>query len=740
MSNPACSACGRSGPWRRLRHGLCPTCYSWTNVERCGGCGRTAPVNARTEVGAALCQRCRVRQVAAARTGELHARAVAVVLDVEPALNAGDVLAAVARAAGGFRQAVWLTDALDDPDALAGSTTAPRVVDRLVAELQALGAERVEAPRCVRCGRHHRLDKRLDGHRACSACANAVRLATCGRCGREGRVVSRDDDGSAVCSACWKKDPAHWEPCARCGRVRLAARRQADGTAWCRWCSRPEAVCVDCGGVKPCEGVRSGQFRCHACSRRRAPCSRCGRQAKVAAVWASGPVCTTCRLAGLSAKATCEGCGQWRRPDPRHPSGRCSDCVGLPPLNVCGGCGIEERLYTAGRCHGCTLAARLDELLASDSTAAVDLGSLRQLLLATGQPRAALRWIAKPATATALRRLADGDLVLSHAGLDELGDTLAVGHLRAVLVAAGLLPARDEAVARLEAWVAAHLDLVEPVEDRRVVEAFATWWVLRRQRIRAARTDTISTKTARRQIRRAIEFCAFLRDHDRTLATCTQADVDLWLAGPPARRHVRDFLRWAHRHRLCPDVTVVRRQQGWPARHIDVDSHQALVRRLLDDDGLAVVDRLAGLFVACYGQTPARLVRLTLDHVTLDDSPVTIRFGRDPITLPDPVAVLLARLVADRHGRATTADTGQSRWLFPGGQPGRHLHPQQLSERLQRLGLDPLVVRTAALLDLASEVPPAILADVIGLYPNTATRWTRAAGGDWAAYDGRAEP
>jgi hypothetical protein len=337
-------------------------------------------------------------------------------------------------------------------------------------------------------------------------------------------------------------------------------------------------------------------------------------------------------------------------------------------MSGCDGCGAEERLYSAGRCHGCTLGARLDQLLADGDTV-VDLGPLREVLVATQPPRAALRWITTPATAATLKRLAIGEVVLSHADLDGLGDTLAVGHLRAVLVAAGLLPARDEAVARLEVWVAAQLERVEPPEDRRVLEAFAIWWVLRRQRLRAARADTISTKTARGQIRRAVELCAFLRHHDATLAGCSQADIDLWLAGPPARRQVRDFLRWARRRRLCPDVSVVRREQGWPARRIDPDTHHELVRRLLDDDSLAVVDRVAGLFVACYGQTLARLVRLTVDDVTVDAEKVTIRFGRDAVVLPDPVAGLLARLVADRPGRATTAGTAERRWLFPGANP-----------------------------------------------------------------------
>ena len=39
-----------------------------------------------------------------------------------------------------------------------------------------------------------------------------------------------------------------------------------------------------------------------------------------------------------------------------------------------------------------------------------------------------------------------------------------------------------------------------------------------------------------------------------------------------------------------------------------------------------------------------------------------------------------------------------------------------------------------ALAQLAAEVPPAVLAELLQLTPGTATRWTRDAGGDWSRY------
>jgi hypothetical protein len=42
--------------------------------------------------------------------------------------------------------------------------------------------------------------------------------------------------------------------------------------------------------------------------------------------------------------------------------------------------------------------------------------------------------------------------------------------------------------------------------------------------------------------------------------------------------------------------------------------------------------------------------------------------------------------------------------------------------------------RRAALVDLAAQLPAAVLADLLNLHPTTAVRWMREAGGDWNGY------
>jgi hypothetical protein len=61
-------------------------------------------------------------------------------------------------------------------------------------------------------------------------------------------------------------------------------------------------------------------------------------------------------------------------------------------------------------------------------------------------------------------------------------------------------------------------------------------------------------------------------------------------------------------------------------------------------------------------------------------------------------------------GYATTGHTGvgfpaRTRWLFPGGIPGKPITASQLGERLHALGIYAMPGRHAALTDLAAKMP-----------------------------------
>ena len=122
--------------------------------------------------------------------------------------------------------------------------------------------------------------------------------------------------------------------------------------------------------------------------------------------------------------------------------------------------------------------------------------------------------------------------------------------------------------------------------------------------------------------------------------------------------------------------------------------------------------------------------RLTLEHVQTTERAVRLRLGREPITLPEPLAGLVAR----RSGHAALGDQATSPWLFPGGRPGQPISAYQLAERLRQLGLRPAQSRTTALFGLATELPAAVLARLLGIHIKVAVAWQHASAGDWTTY------
>ena len=87
-----------------------------------------------------------------------------------------------------------------------------------------------------------------------------------------------------------------------------------------------------------------------------------------------------------------------------------------------------------------------------------------------------------------------------------------------------------------------------------------------------------------------------------------------------------------------------------------------------------------------------------------------------------------------RQGHAAIGDQGTSPWLFPGGQPGRPISAFRMAERLRQLGILYGQARSAALFQLATGVPAADLARLLGIHIAVAVAWQRASAGDWTSY------
>src|SRR5690242_5393909 len=78
--------------------------------------------------------------------------------------------------------------------------------------------------------------------------------------------------------------------------------------------------------------------------------------------------------------------------------------------------------------------------------------------------------------------ITSGAIPLTHEGFDAAGRGKHISHLRSILEHHGLLPPRDEHLARFELWLADKLDAIDSLAVRGPVEQFATWHHLRRLR------------------------------------------------------------------------------------------------------------------------------------------------------------------------------------------------------------------------------------------------------------------
>lgn len=620
-----------------------------------------------------------------------------------------------------------------------GSTRVIALIDALLDQ----GARGVTAPACPFCHRLIALKYRRDQLRCCRGCYDEARMEPCSACGRPAKVNSRTHGGEPLCCACTRRDPVNHELCAGCGRP-APARHDTDGQPWCRRCWRdPLAVCSVCGILKSCHFTGTDAPRCSACTARQntTSCSRCGHDRAVWARTADGdPLCQSCSRP----RESCSRCSRARTVYGRAPGGSalCKVCYPKDPVSFreCVQCGSHERLHHYGLCPACAAACQLHDLLAGPEGMLQPRMERAAAALAASPPTSLLLWLGRPGTHRMLGILASGTGPVTHDAIDQLPHSKSISYLRAALVAHGVLPARDEYLATFEQWLPRILRKIPDPDERVIVKRYGTWFHLRNLRRRARQRPLSNGQliTASHDIRAAIRLLNSLREHGSSLATCTQADIDLWLAdGNRGRTIIRNFLTWCSVRGYCrpleiPPHTTSRGLEMLP----DTDQRWTISKRLLTDVSLDTVDRVAGCFVVLYGQPISRIAQLTTHQVNDTPDGMTLALGVEPLSVPEPLAVLIRELVRTRRGYAALGHTDAHAWLFPGARASRPMSAQHLGTRLNRIGVRGRAGRNSALMDLASELPAVVLSNLLGIHVETATAWATEAGNtrpDYAA-------
>ncbi|MFF4249384.1 hypothetical protein ACFYY2_33675 [Streptomyces sp. NPDC001822] len=251
-----------------------------------------------------------------------------------------------------------------------------------------------------------------------------------------------------------------------------------------------------------------------------------------------------------------------------------------------------------------------------------------------------MRWLSKGIVSTVLSDLGTGRQPLTHKALDEFPEGKVVEHIRSVLVATGVLPQRDEQMVRLERHVKDLVTSHATDEGRKILHRYATWHLLRRLRRRSRGKDITHYQltVARQHLRAAVHLLDWLEEHNLTLATCRQADLERWMTSDDTRhrREAGHFGRWALAQKIARDLSFPAERWNSPSQAMDDEARWDTTRRLLHDDTLKPEDRFAGLLLLLYAQWPAAISRLTIDHIEETDGAVRIRSAPSQSSFPHP--------------------------------------------------------------------------------------------------------
>lgn len=484
-------------------------------------------------------------------------------------------------------------------------------------------------------------------------------------------------------------------------------------------------------------------------------CPICTQTRLFAARWPIGPVCFPCYNHARAFPRPCARCGKARvlidHPD-RSPNEEpvkptlCGPCCGSRRYSyICLRCGGGEEPYKGLVCVRCAVADQLVEAFGVASPGS-PVAALTAALVASRRPRSVMRWLTNPrGGARVLRELLDQGTAISHEALDTY-DEREVWPLRRTLVELEVLPDRHEAFARLDVVVDKVIAELAPAH-RPIVRAYASWWYLRRVRRRYELTGTFTYAQFRKTwtcVAEVGKFLGWLSNRDVTLDVLDQPTLDGWLdhATRQQRSAIADFLRWAARRRLTPSLTVTYPELPEPAIRMTEEQRWAELRRCLTDPTIPDDLRAAGALLLLYGVPLARIRELTREHLVTDTdrnlvTGFTLTQLGPTIEVPPHLGRILARLPAATPTRGApliAAKPARPQWLFPGRGTRGHITHTSLAARLNAHGIAVRPSRNAALISLASDLPAAVVADLIGMNAATAVRWAQRAARDWAGY------
>ena len=366
--------------------------------------------------------------------------------------------------------------------------------------------------------------------------------------------------------------------------------------------------------------------------------------------WPDEQLCNSCFYTAMRTRGICPICGhdgvlpgRTNRTDSRPV---CLACAGIPKNYRCTTCDIEGQIYRGGQCARCALRDDLTALMVVGAADPVIMGTIVDILCGVDRPESILTWKRSPIVRALLTGLAGGDIPLSHDGLDAAGQGRQVSHLRSLLEHNGLLPHRDEHLARFQCWLDSKLDAIcgRPYEHQSNSSPPGIICNVYVETRRQGKPPMAQTHSAQQEITETIKFLTWLHEHHhRTAASCRQQDVDEWLAtGPTTRTKIRTFFAWTNKSKINTAVRLENRQAR-TIRLLTQDQRLAWIHGLLTGDIESLPYRVAGTLLLLYAQPLVRIVALKTTAVDVTDDEMRISLGAAPAPVPVPFADMLHR-------------------------------------------------------------------------------------------------
>lgn len=389
----------------------------------------------------------------------------------------------------------------------------------------------------------------------------------------------------------------------------------------------------------------------------------------------------------------------------------------------CARCGRVDHLNVDRWCRGCRAADVID-------TVFVDAVLRRQPALVAvrdhfreADPAYILPAKRRSNVWRLVEQIAAVDHVISHVDLDAMGSPRAVSQLRSLLVDLQVLPPRDDYAAVLAQVTRDLVASLPHREDQLALRRFVRW---RQQRRRGSEALTLSmAANDRAELRVIHSLLTALNAQGRTIASASQAAVDAWAQQHRTAFRARRFLDWTSSLGVStPLKPPASRPSGFHLGGQLGAGDAAALERALTDPTLPARMRLAVLLVTVYAVRVHRIAALRHDQLILRGCGAFFRLGDVDAHLPAHAASWIAAIHADVMSKPRAGgSTRHGGWVFPGYRHGTHMLPSSLLATLRQLGVTPTVAHRASAASLITQLPPAVVARLIGVDVRTTAGW-----------------